>query len=99
MCLEVCVLHGPSHWGGLQSRTQANIISLFTSSQYTPYKQGIYPIRTGSARSLILEKNLQYLMTNPHLHSHLAVGKDWGKAVGFTVQVVNVGVLAGNSVS
>lgn len=96
MCFQVCVLHGPSHWGGLHSRTQANIVPLLASSQYTPDKQGIYPTRRGSVRSLTLEKNLKYLMTKPH---HPAVGKDWGKAVGFTVQVVNFSAHAGSSVS
>lgn len=31
-------------------------------------------------------------MTKPHhLRSHPAIGKDWGKAVGFAVRVVTAG--------
>lgn len=75
-CLQVCALHGPAHWGGLRAEHR-HVLRLLASSQHTPCKPGRHPTRRGSVRALVLETNLQYLITKPHLlHSHPAVGKD-----------------------
>lgn len=88
----MCVLHGPSYWGGLPSRTQADIVLLSPFPSIHPTNRAYNLQGEVVEGHLYLRKGLQYLMTKPHLlHSHPAIGKDCGKAVGFAVQVVTAG--------